>query len=110
MRAVRVIRAVKKMIVNKHIIQGKLILAVCDSDLLGEKIEDSNLMLDLGSEFYNGDNLSRDEFLSLIKKTYIINAVGKEVIKLLITKKIVSKNQVRFLNSVPYVQIVFEMN
>ena len=44
------------MIVKKHITQDKrLILAVCDKELLGRCFEESSLQLDLRGEFYNGE-------------------------------------------------------
>ncbi len=96
------------MIVKKHIDQGKLVLAICDETLLGKRIEDSNLMLDLSSDFYNGTKMSEQEFLKLIKQAYIINAVGQGVVSILQKEDFVSQEQVNFLNNVPYVQIVFE--
>jgi len=66
------------MIVKEHINEGKLILALCDKNLLGKKIEDQNIQLDLSSSFYKGEEADIEELKKLIKKAYIINAVGKK--------------------------------
>jgi len=98
------------MIVKEHIHENKLVLACCDESIKGKKFENKNIVLDLSSHFYQGRKVSNEEFLDLVKKSYIVNAVGKDIIKLLIKNKIISMEEVKLVKGVPYIQLIFEDN
>ncbi|MBW3021743.1 DUF424 family protein, partial [Candidatus Woesearchaeota archaeon] len=56
------------MIVKKHISHdGRIIVAICDSDLIGKRFEENDKQLDLKSEFYNGESKTEQECLEIIK-------------------------------------------
>ena len=92
------------MIVKKHNSNRGLILAVCDSTLIGKKLSDEDKELDLGSEFYNGDEMDKDEIIDLMKKSYIINIVGKESLKIADSIVIVNDNNVIYFDDIPHEQ------
>ena len=96
------------MIVKEHVCNGRLILAACDDNLLGKKIEDTNTILDLSSEFYNGNKIEKDKFLLLVKRAYIINAVGEKTINILIKEKIFNRSDTLVVKTVPYIHIVYD--
>ena len=62
------------MIVKKHSQNNKLVLAICDEDLLGKTIEENDLILDLKSDFYRGEEMNETELkqLRIIKKLEIL--------------------------------------
>ena len=95
------------MILKKHFNEGRLILAICDKNLLDKTYEDSTGILNLKSGFYKGNDVSNDTVIALFNKAYIINAVGTKSVALLVKEKIISHNQVKQIKKVPYVQIVF---
>jgi len=71
------------MIVKKHIApDGRLVLAVCDTELLGRQIVEGNKQLDLSSSFYRGDEMQGDAVEILMKKAYMLHLVGEESIGL----------------------------
>jgi hypothetical protein len=41
---------------------GRNVLAVCDSDLLGKKFEEKDLQIDLNSDFYKGKKKKKKKF------------------------------------------------
>ena len=96
------------MYVKKHIDNGRLILGACDESLIGKKIEDSTMVLDLSSSFYKGERLSESAFLDLVRKSYIVNAVGVDCIECLIKAEFIGKNEAKKLLNVPYIQLVFD--
>lgn len=95
------------MILKKHFNEGRLILAICDNNLIDKTFEDSTGVLNLKSGFYNGEAVSNDKIVDLLNKAYIINAVGKDSIALLIKEKIIDDKQVKQIKNVQYIQIVF---
>ena len=62
--------------------EGRIILAVCDSDLIGKKFEEGDLQLDLSGGFYKGEEMSEERILSLFKVVNIVNLVGKNAVEL----------------------------
>ncbi len=96
------------MLVKKHINDGKLILAICDAELIGKKFIQGEFILDMTSIFYKGEPKDQKEISNLIRASYIINAVGKKTIKLLIDENFMSKEDIKTISGVPHIQIVFD--
>ena len=57
------------MIVKIHKTQeGRIILAVCDKEIIGKKYEENGIQLDLKSEFYKGKEIEEEKVKELFKK------------------------------------------
>ena len=96
-----------KMIIKKHVSpENKLVLAVCDSNLLGKRFEQGQLQLDLTSSFYQGEEADENKVKGLMKEAFIINLVGKESITLAEEQGLVEKGNVLEVDSVPHAQVV----
>jgi len=96
------------MILKKHINQGRLILALCDTNLIGKTFEDKTGYLNLKSNFYKGDETSEEVIVDLFKQVYIVNAVGKNSVNLLEKENMVSKNQIKYIQEIPHAQVVVD--
>jgi len=95
------------MIVKKHFTgDGRLILCVCDEDILGKKFETQKLKLDLSSDFYRGEERTEQEIIKLIEAAYMINLVGKKSVDLGLKVGVISKESVVRIKDIPYVQAV----
>lgn len=95
------------MIVKKHVAGGRLILAVCDSDISGKKFTEGKLEIDLSSNFYSGTETAADEVKKLMKSSYIINLVGKDSLKTARELVAIDENNVIFIQGVPHAQVLF---
>ncbi len=96
-----------KFIVKEHIShEGKILIAMCDVDLLGKKIEDGDLQLNLSSNFYKGDELSDNDALIIIKNAHILNVVGEKSIEFCEKKGFINKKNVMKIKDVPYAQVL----
>ena len=93
------------MLVKKHFSGKKFILAICDSELIGKKFEEGKKVLDLSSEFYKGKEVDDGKAVRLIKRAYIINAVGNKTICFLLKNKIIKQKDVLEIAHIPYAQI-----
>ena len=60
------------------------------------------------SQFYKGEAMEEKAFMELLPKLYLINAVGKKTIDMLIRKDIVDKDTPKTIGGIPYVHVVFE--
>jgi hypothetical protein len=90
------------MIVKKHSSQGRLVIAVCDNSLVGKKFEEGDLILDLSSDFYKGEEMGEEELKELVKKANTINVVGEESVGFFIKEGIVSENEVKEISGIKY--------
>ena len=84
-----------------------MLIALCDSSILGKKFFEKEKQLDLSGSFYQGEKVEEEKLSSLIKKAYIINAVGKESVAFCLKNKLVKKENILFVSGVPHCQIVF---
>ena len=86
--------------------EGKLILAVCDKSIHGKKFEDDKTILDLGSKFYDGEEKDAKQTSDLMEKAYIINAAGKEAVKLVMKLGLATISDVKKIADVEHVQVL----
>ncbi|MEK6916273.1 MAG: DUF424 family protein [Nanoarchaeota archaeon] len=96
------------MILKKHLSGGKLVIAVCDSKLLGKKIEEGNFVLDLVSNFYKGEETTPEKLLKELNSSFMINAVGEKSVAVLLDNKIITKKDLKTISGVPYCLVVFD--
>ena len=96
-----------KMIIKEHITaNNRLILTVCDKEIIGKKFETPDLKLDLGSDFYKGKEKTEKEIVKLFEQAYMVNLVGRESVELGLKSKIISKKDIIYIEKIPYVQAV----
>jgi uncharacterized protein len=93
------------MIVKKHFSQeGRIILAVVDSDLIGKKLIEGNTVLDLSSDFYKGEETTPEETKEIMQTCHVFNLVGKESVEL--GKELGLVEEVKEICSVKYAMSV----
>ena len=96
---------ISKMMVKQHVTRDKrLLLAVCDSELIGKKFEDDKIQLDLSSDFYKGEEMDEEKVLKLMKCASMVNLVGKKSVSFGIKAGIVEKEQVIEVEGIPHTQ------
>jgi hypothetical protein len=97
-----------ELIVKKHVSgEGKLILAVCDKELLGKVFEEGKKHLDLSADFYEGETMDEDMVQSYLKKAYIINAIGKNAVGCCLKAGLIEKGSTKEILKIPYVNLIF---
>jgi len=93
------------MLVKKHKTRdGKLILAICDSDLIGKKFEQGKIQLDLTKDFYKGEEKSDSEILLMIREAYILNLVGEKSVKLALKQGLIDETHILNIQGIPHAQ------
>ena len=93
------------MIVKKHTsADGKIIVAICDSELVGKTFEDGKKFLDISSKFYKGEEKSEEEILEMIKDAYLLNIVGAKSIDFALRHKLIEEKNICKIKDIPYAQ------
>ncbi len=87
--------------------QKNTMLNICDVELLGKKIIQDKLNMNISESYYGEKLVEKEEAKSLLKNSSIINMVGKETISLSIELGIGSENGIKTISDVPFL-IVFK--
>ena len=91
-----------KMIIVK--VHKKNILSLCDKELLGKKFEEVDLQLDLTSNFYKGEEMTKEQIRKIIPNFRIINAVGQRSVNLLLEFDLINSDRILYIQEVPHAQ------
>lgn len=91
---------------KKHEIGNEKIIAIADKELIGKTFRFNNIEFQIKEEFYGNEEIGERETLELIKTGTIINAIGNNIVNLLIHHKIVSKEHVLHMDKIMHVQII----
>lgn len=82
--------------------QNNSMLNICDSDLLGRTISESNFTMNISERYYAERIVGKSEAEDLLKSSSIINMVGKETISLSTGLGIGSLKGVKKIDGVPF--------
>jgi uncharacterized protein len=88
--------------------QKKTMLNICDAELLGKKIVQDDLTVNISESYYGDRFVDQKEAESLLQSASIINMVGKETISLSVNIGIGSENGIKIISGIPFL-IVFNM-
>jgi len=95
------------MIVKIHKTDNnRMMVAVCDTELLGKKFEEGDKQLDLTADFYKGEEKTDQEVADLMRNAYILNLVGKKTVTLAINEDLITGDHVQTIDDVPYAQAI----
>ena len=92
--------------VNLKKVGRNVLLAICDSELLGRTLRQGKIVFHVKNEFYNGGKLAVDEAVRMIDNSTIVNMVGKNCVGKAIEKGYVHPDAVLDIEGVPHAQIV----
>ena len=91
-----------------HSKTGETVVAVCDEELLGKKIEVSEgLTVEVSEAFYGGALIARDELDKYIIHAKILNLLGEVAVSYMVEKGIVPERAIIRFGNMPHVQIYF---
>ena len=82
-----------------------ILLAICDYKVLDKTFESGELTIAV-SEFYKGNKCDEKDVIKLAKKSTIINAVGNDIIKLLIDRGFVEDSHVLKIGGIMHAQVI----
>lgn len=95
--------------IKKHAAEHGIILAMCDEELLGKVLKAGKLVLDLDkyASFYNGELVSDEQAFGMVDsgELYTANVVGERSTGIMVKKGIVTKDDIKKIGKVPFVQV-----
>jgi hypothetical protein len=94
--------------VHLRVVQDKrdVLVAICDSGLLGETFREGKMKLEVNAGFYGGPLCAVEEAMRALAKADTANLVGEATVKAAIQKGFVDPQAVIYFGEVPHVQVV----
>ena len=82
------------------------IVTICDSELLGKYFEEENFQLHVKESFYKGEKKSEKEIIediqNMVKEDSTFNIVGEKSINAAIKAKLISKDNIKKIQNIPF--------
>lgn len=94
------------MYMKKYDTEGKLIVAVCDKNIIGKKFMEGELVLKLEEGFYKGDEVCEEEVKEALSCATIANIAGKKSIACAVECGCIDPDTVIFIEGIPHAQMV----
>jgi len=89
-----------------HDLPGEVLVAVCDKDLLGKRLCDGDLKLEVSDRFYGGDLVDEGAVFSALEKASIANIIGNVIVGKALERSLISCLGVIEVGGVKHAQIV----
>ncbi|MEM0132153.1 MULTISPECIES: DUF424 domain-containing protein [Acidiplasma] len=86
-------------------INGEVVLAAADSELINRDLREGKLHLKVKQDFYGDMRVSEDTFLSSLSICTIANLVGERVVSAAINANYIDPENVIRINGVPHAQL-----
>ena len=90
------------MIVKMHKSDRRNVVSICDDNLIGKKIEDKDLQLDVSEFFYKGEKLFEEETLEAVKSADSLNIVGEKSVRFALKNKLIDETSIIRIKKVPH--------
>jgi uncharacterized protein len=92
--------------VNVKKVGGNVVLAICDSEVLGKTLREGKIVFHVKEEFYKGGLVTVEEAVDMIENSTIVNMVGKCCVEKAIKRGYVHPQAVLNIEGIPHAQIV----
>lgn len=94
------------MIVNERETEEGLLVAVCDSDVLGETFETGDISLTVTEDFYGGDEVDERSVVDSLARATVANIVGARSVALAIEEGFVDEANVLEVGATRHAQLL----
>ena len=85
--------------------QGSIMVDICDLDLIGCKLEQDDLVINLTPEYYQQQVIEQPHAKELLNKCAIANLVGERIVKQALELKLAKEVSIRRISGVPFLMI-----
>ncbi|MFH1323142.1 MAG: DUF424 family protein [Methanobacteriota archaeon] len=94
------------MYIKQYDTWGKLIVAVCDKEIIGKKFQEGEMTLMLETSFYKGAEASENEIKEALSCATIANIAGEKAIACAVECGCIDPDTVIFIDGIPHAQMV----
>ena len=83
-----------------------LLLVIFDKDIQGLKVEEGKLQLNLTKNFYQGEEMGKEEVMQLFPQARYIHLTGKEAVALGVESGFVDTRKILYVKNIPHAEVV----
>ncbi|HEX9710331.1 MAG TPA: DUF424 family protein, partial [Candidatus Thermoplasmatota archaeon] len=93
--------------VRTHRSRGQVVVAMCDADLVGRRLEEGELTVTLSEGFYAGETFDAEEtgLFNLLRGANSYNIFGEAAIQVALRYNLLDRSAVRMVGGVPHAQV-----
>jgi len=91
--------------VKVYRVQGEVLLAACDEELLGKTFREGELKLEVKERFYGGELVEEEKLEELLEEATIANLTGERCVEKAIELGYVNPERVLRIEGVPHAQM-----
>lgn len=85
--------------------QGSLMVDICDLDLVGKKLEQDGLVINLAREYFQQEVIETSAAGDLLQKCAIANLVGSRIVGQALGMRMAKEASVKRISGVPFLMI-----
>jgi hypothetical protein len=93
------------MYVKTHESNKRIVVAICDEDLIGKTFSEKDKEIRVAERFYKGEKKSEEDVIEIIKKAENINLVGEKTINIALKNNLITKDAIIKIKKIPHAQI-----
>ena len=86
------------------------VVAICDKELLGKKVEDEKFQLDVKESFYKGKQVSEEELLKIInnlsREDATFNIVGERSVAIALKVGVILESGIKEIKGIPFALVL----
>jgi len=87
-------------------VRGEILVAVCDSELIGKTFREGDLKIEVKESFYGDRDVGEEEVKRALRMATIANITGKRAVELAIKLGIIDKENVLKIGECWHAQMV----
>ncbi|WP_456329040.1 DUF424 domain-containing protein [Archaeoglobus sp.] len=87
-------------------VKGEVLVAVCDSDIVGRTFREGDLKLEVKESFYGEEEVGEEEVKRALRNATIANITGNKAVNLAVRIGIIDKNRILYIEGCPHAQMV----
>ncbi len=87
-------------------VRGEIVVAVCDSELVGKIFREGDLKIEVKESFYGEEDVNEDEVKRALRMATIANITGKRAVQLAIEMGIIDRENVLKIGDCWHAQMV----
>lgn len=100
------VATVMTMCLKSYGVNKEILVAVCDSELIGRTFREGELHLSVNEDFFKGQPADEHEVKKALEEATIANLVGERSVTCGIDSGVVDENCVIIIEGVPHAQMV----
>ncbi len=85
--------------------QGSIMINICDIELVGTKLEQGDMVVDLTKEYFQQEIIEESKAEDLLQSCSIANLVGERIVNRAIKLRLAKEISIRRVSGVPFLMI-----